>query len=71
MSDSSDCSVFPLNRWINAKDTLSIAEFDSYLPCDAVDPEQRAEELGIKREDYMLSGKILGAPPQVSIGWRC
>ena len=68
MTDNRDCSVFPFNRWVNANDTFNIVEFDSFLPCDDVNPEQRAKELRIKREYYMLSGKILGAPPQVSIG---
>ena len=66
VNEDRDKSVFPFNRWINAHTTFNIVEFDSFLPHVDVNPEQRAKELRAKREYYMLSGKILGAPPQVS-----
>ena len=60
-----DLSIFPFNRWVDANTSINIVEFDSCLPQDDVNPEQRAKELRAKREDYMFSGRILGAPPQV------
>ena len=63
----SDVSIFPFHRWVNANTSLDIREFDSCLPQHDLNPEQRAKELRAKREVYMLSGKVLGAPPQVEI----
>ena len=57
--------MFPVNRWIKANSSLKLTEYDSVLPQDDVNTEQREAELRAKREMYMLSGKILGAPPQV------
>ena len=59
-------TIFPLNRWIHAGTCHTVLEYDSFLPQADPNKEQRARELRAKREDYVLSGKILGAPPQVS-----
>ena len=63
--EKANSSVFPVNRWIKANSILSLSEYDSSLPQDDPNKEQRAKELRDKREKYMLSGKVLGAPPQV------
>ncbi|XP_067951980.1 polyunsaturated fatty acid 5-lipoxygenase-like [Watersipora subatra] len=58
-------SVFPVNRWIHANDTLCISEYDSCLPKDDKHFEQRVKELEKKRALYQLVENIPGAPHQV------
>ena len=58
-------SVFPVNRWIKANQTLTLVEYDSVLPQFDEHSEQRERLLKAKREEYILSQKIIGAPPQV------
>lgn len=61
-------SVFPVNRWIDANSQLMLSEYDSLLPVDDMQLDQREKELRARRETYTLSEKILGAPLQVGCG---
>jgi len=63
--DGKSVSYFPINRWIKASSTLKVQENDSVLPQFEMHEEQRALELAFTRDVYLLSEKILGAPPQV------
>ena len=68
-SDSliSDSRIFPIHRWIKSGTRLMVSRYDSSLPQDDMNIEQREKELKEKREDYRLAEKILGAPLQVSV----
>ena len=57
--------VFPIVRWMRAKDKL-IIQNDSSLPQDDKHLNQRTQELEKKRKLYQLVEKIPGGPLQIS-----
>lgn len=55
-----------MHRWVKANNDLWFEEFDSTLPQNSSYPEQRKQELKLKRQEYELIQKIPGAPQGVS-----
>ena len=58
-------SKFPINRWLKAESQITVSEFDSLLPQDDSFKDIRASELHAKRQTYIYSQKVNGAPPMV------
>ena len=56
---------FPINRWIEPNRTYTFTIYDSLLPQDDKNPDQRLKELEEKRERYGLKGDCDEAPKQV------
>lgn len=69
-SEDSTRSIFPVLRWINVGTQLSLVEFDSSLPQEEKNIEQRTRELRNKRETYMFASRIHGAPLGVSYSFQ-
>ncbi|CAG0885599.1 unnamed protein product [Darwinula stevensoni] len=58
--------VFPVQRWVKAKQRYKVWEFDCFLPqCDP-DPQGRRNELEEKRASYRYKAKFPGGPVQVA-----
>ncbi|XP_071505993.1 allene oxide synthase-lipoxygenase protein-like [Diadema antillarum] len=57
--------VFPVHRWVRADTRLNLKKYDTSLPQDDDQQEQRKRELERKRELYQLESKQEGLIPQV------
>lgn len=59
-------TIFPVKRWIMSDVELKVSEFDSSLPFDDKNEEQRKQELKAKKLKYNLIEANPGMPKEVS-----